>query len=356
MSKRVAYITGKTNEERLACNAFVVMSELDAATKAAIALNGVLFQNRHLRVDTANSADSKPATKKSIFVGNLPLNVDEESIWKIFESCGPISYVRVVRDKENGLGKGFGYVAFKDKAAIELALQLAGTECEGRPLRVSRCAKPGYQQVKKARKEKRTAVKESFKGLQSKNAKSKREAKATTITVTSEKMKSAPYITKTQVSEVTKSKFENAKESYLASKMPKLVARHKPEEKREEEAPRKLHPAEIRKQRKLKKGGELEGNIGKSSLDAKSFAKRPAPSKKTSVPKKAKVETKAQVKPGSYSKDRAKMGVRQSKGIVKPSFPSSKGPSKLPAQMTKTPRKATEKHVSKPAQTKHIKK
>lgn len=174
-TKRIAYITGKINEERLTCNVYVVMTNYNDALEASKAANGTIFEGRHLRVDLALNAESKPATKKSVFLGNLPLNVDEESLWTIFGNCGPISYIRVIRDRETGVGKGFGYVAFKEKTAVELALQLDGSNCEGRPLRVSKCAKPGYQTVKKARREKLVEVKEKFRPFQIKKKKNDSE-------------------------------------------------------------------------------------------------------------------------------------------------------------------------------------
>jgi RNA recognition motif-containing protein len=191
----------------------------------------VVFEGHHLRVDIAANSEQKPATKKSIFVGNLPLAVNDESLWKVFESCGPILYVRVIRDKETGLGKGFGYVAFKEKAAVELAVQLNGSICEGRPLRVSKCAKPGYQQVKKARYEKRAVVKQQFKDMK-KSHQNQPEAKHPAPSTSDSRTRPG--------------------QSRTTSIMPKLEAKHKPVP--EELTPTQAkHPAEIRKERKLAK-------------------------------------------------------------------------------------------------------
>lgn len=155
LPKRVAYITGQTTEERNACNVFVVMQEATDCSRAEEQLNGRVFEGRHLRVDAASNADKKPSSKKSVFVGNLPHSIDDEALWALFESCGIIASVRIIRDKATGSGKGFGYVTFKDRSSLELALQLNGSDCGGRPVRVSKCAKPGYQAIKKERLEKR---------------------------------------------------------------------------------------------------------------------------------------------------------------------------------------------------------
>jgi hypothetical protein len=48
----------------------------------------------------ATGQQSKADTKHSVFVGNLPFDVDEEELRKHFEGCGieGISFVRIVRD------------------------------------------------------------------------------------------------------------------------------------------------------------------------------------------------------------------------------------------------------------------
>lgn len=155
LPKKVACITGQTSEERDACNVFVVMQEAAACAKAEAQLNGRMFEGRHLRVDAAENASRKPNSKKSVFVGNLPHLVSDETLWALFAGCGTITAVRVIRDRDTGTGKGFGYVAFQERASLELALQLHGSDCGGRPIRVSKCAKPGYQVVKKERRERR---------------------------------------------------------------------------------------------------------------------------------------------------------------------------------------------------------
>ncbi len=46
--------------------------------------------------------------------------------------------MRVVRDKATNLGKGFGYVMFRDKGAVKAAVALDGLKLRGRKLRVAR--------------------------------------------------------------------------------------------------------------------------------------------------------------------------------------------------------------------------
>jgi len=38
---------------------------------------------------------------------------EDDDLWKMFESCGNISGIRLVRDRKTGIGKGFAYVNFE---------------------------------------------------------------------------------------------------------------------------------------------------------------------------------------------------------------------------------------------------
>lgn len=61
-----------------------------------------------------------------------------------------VEAVRVVRDSKTRLGKGIAYVLFKSKVAALAALQLNGTECKGRQMRINRVDKshvPGSAQA-----------------------------------------------------------------------------------------------------------------------------------------------------------------------------------------------------------------
>ncbi|KAJ2860784.1 Eukaryotic translation initiation factor 4B [Coemansia erecta] len=69
------------------------------------------------------------------FVGNLPLDTDEEQVRQMFGSSG-ISSVRLIRNRETDRLKGFGYVEFESAEALKSAVAKDGSELGGRPLRV----------------------------------------------------------------------------------------------------------------------------------------------------------------------------------------------------------------------------
>lgn len=43
---------------------------------------------------------------------------EEDDLWKMFESCGKISGIRLVRDRRTGVGKGFAYINFEVLSSI----------------------------------------------------------------------------------------------------------------------------------------------------------------------------------------------------------------------------------------------
>ncbi|KAK5084220.1 Nucleolar protein 12 [Lithohypha guttulata] len=176
--KRAAYAKKELMDETMkSTNAYVVASSEAAARKLAARLNGTVVLNRHLRVDNLG-APSKIDNKRCVFVGNLSF-VDEdiakeedangetnkrkrsrepadaeEGLWQTFGKVGKVESVRVVRDKETRISKGFAYVQFQDENAVEAALLMDGKKFPPmlpRTLRVMRAKKD----VRKIRSETR---------------------------------------------------------------------------------------------------------------------------------------------------------------------------------------------------------
>lgn len=154
-ARRVAFIKKNFRKDGTGgtCNGYLVMKTREAAL-AALKENATIFADRHLRVDMASEGEegsTKTNTKKSIFIGNLSMDLEEEPVWQLFGKCGSVTNVRLVRDRVTNMGKGIGYVTFASKDSVDLALKLAGTQLGGRPIRVSPCAKLGMIEKKKAR-------------------------------------------------------------------------------------------------------------------------------------------------------------------------------------------------------------
>ncbi|XP_070179319.1 RNA-binding protein 34-like isoform X2 [Littorina saxatilis] len=150
--KRVAVILKEFHEQRNNITAYICFKEEESAKKA-ISLNGHLVDGLHIRVDSAKP-QTKQETKRSVFVGNLPFAIEEEVIRKHFEDCGTIENVRVIRDRNTNLGKGFCYILFESKDSVSLALKLQKFTLQGRELRIQRCSDKAKNDGKKAGKKK----------------------------------------------------------------------------------------------------------------------------------------------------------------------------------------------------------
>lgn len=107
--KKVAVIKKDFHPERKSISAFIRYEKPESA-KEALSLTGTEFQEHHI---TVTLSAEKRETNKAIFVGNLTFSIEDEDLWQHFVECGKIVDVRIVRDRTNGIGKGFGYVNFE---------------------------------------------------------------------------------------------------------------------------------------------------------------------------------------------------------------------------------------------------
>ena len=60
--------------------------------------------------------------KRRVFVANLPLEMDSDSLEKLFCVYGPVRNAYVITDYDTKLSKGYGYVEFLHTQHVELAL------------------------------------------------------------------------------------------------------------------------------------------------------------------------------------------------------------------------------------------
>jgi RNA-binding motif X-linked protein 2 len=72
-----------------------------------------------------------------IYIGGLPFELTEGDIVTIFSQYGEPTWVKLVRDKETGKSKGFGWLKYEDQRSCDLAVDnLGGAEVLGRVVRV----------------------------------------------------------------------------------------------------------------------------------------------------------------------------------------------------------------------------
>ena len=75
----------------------------------------------------------------NIYVGNLDYNLKEEELGEIFSEYGEVTSVKIIKDRETGRAKGFGFVEMAVEAEGEKAVEeLDGAEVNGRNMKVNK--------------------------------------------------------------------------------------------------------------------------------------------------------------------------------------------------------------------------
>ncbi|KAJ3209115.1 Nucleolar protein 12 [Clydaea vesicula] len=139
--RKIAFRNKEFHDSRDTLNAYIVFKDSKFASEA-LKVNGMVFENKHLRVDLVGTNQKKARLpKQCIFIGNISFDETEEEIRRFFSDCGDIDNVRLIRDSKTNLGKGFGYVQFSDKSSVDLALKLQGKPIGERNIRIERCDK-----------------------------------------------------------------------------------------------------------------------------------------------------------------------------------------------------------------------
>ncbi len=74
----------------------------------------------------------------SLYVGGLPYATTEATVRALFAQVGDVRAVRLIKDRESGLSKGFAFVEMANKADAERAIErFNGYQLDGRFLVVN---------------------------------------------------------------------------------------------------------------------------------------------------------------------------------------------------------------------------
>jgi cold-inducible RNA-binding protein len=73
----------------------------------------------------------------TIFVSNLAYALDTKDLIAAFSAFGEIKDAKIIKDRESGRSKGFGFVTFINPDQAKEALNMNGKELHGRTIRVN---------------------------------------------------------------------------------------------------------------------------------------------------------------------------------------------------------------------------
>jgi RNA recognition motif-containing protein len=72
-----------------------------------------------------------------LFIGNLPFSATEQSVRALFEPHGNIDSLALIKDRDTGQPRGFGFVEMSNSDASKAMQALNGKDFGGRPLKVN---------------------------------------------------------------------------------------------------------------------------------------------------------------------------------------------------------------------------
>jgi len=74
----------------------------------------------------------------NIYIGNLAYGVTEDEITDLFKEYGDVVSVNVIKDRDTGNSKGFGFVEMENQEGAEKAIkELDGNDIKGRKIKVN---------------------------------------------------------------------------------------------------------------------------------------------------------------------------------------------------------------------------
>lgn len=75
---------------------------------------------------------------KNIYVGNLPYEMTEDELHELFSKEGQVTKAQLIRDRQTGQSKGFGFVEMSSDQEAQAAIQkLNGQNLNGRQITVN---------------------------------------------------------------------------------------------------------------------------------------------------------------------------------------------------------------------------
>lgn len=74
----------------------------------------------------------------NIYVGNLSWGTTESDLRAVFEDFGQVDSVSIIKDRDTGRSRGFGFVEMSNDSEAQMAIEsLNGADLDGRSLKVN---------------------------------------------------------------------------------------------------------------------------------------------------------------------------------------------------------------------------
>lgn len=72
---------------------------------------------------------------KKLYIGNLGYEITDDELHQVFSQCGQVTSAKVIRHRDTGQSKGFGFVEMpNDDEATHAVDRMNGFDLKGRPM------------------------------------------------------------------------------------------------------------------------------------------------------------------------------------------------------------------------------
>jgi RNA recognition motif-containing protein len=86
----------------------------------------------------AHTQEKSIAMEAKLYVGNLPYNTVDADLQTLFSQAGTVKSAQVIKDRQSGRSKGFGFVEMSSSEEAQSAITMFhGKDYSGRPLTVN---------------------------------------------------------------------------------------------------------------------------------------------------------------------------------------------------------------------------
>jgi RNA recognition motif-containing protein len=86
----------------------------------------------------AHTQEKRIAMEAKLYVGNLPYTTVDADLQTLFSQAGTVKSAQVIKDRQSGRSKGFGFVEMSSEEEAQSAITMFhGKDYSGRPLTVN---------------------------------------------------------------------------------------------------------------------------------------------------------------------------------------------------------------------------
>lgn len=136
LSRFPVYIQSAVSALVLAVIGYVLLSMVNPALDASLLFALGLLLGGFLVPLVIRPPQAEEIPTITLYVGNLPYRANEASVRTLFETFGQVLSVRLMKDKQTGKRRGFGFVEMPADAARAAQAALNDSEFQQRTLKV----------------------------------------------------------------------------------------------------------------------------------------------------------------------------------------------------------------------------